>query len=230
MLPWLNADDDTEDFPDLDNALTDPNGLLAAGGSLSPERLLKAYRAGIFPWFEDDQPILWWSPDPRMVLRPAEIHLSKSLQKVLKKAEFNCTYDRDFSAVIQACAQRSDEEGTWITGSMKKAYQALHAIGYAHSIEVWKNNQLVGGLYGVAIGQFYFGESMFSRCSNASKVGFAFLMENLQEWQYQYVDCQLQSNHLETLGAYEISRNDFSTLLDKYCPRKVSIDAWVCDK
>jgi leucyl/phenylalanyl-tRNA--protein transferase len=204
----------------------EPNGLLAAGGSLSPKRLLTAYKLGIFPWFEETQPILWWSPAPRMVLKPSEAKCSKSLSKLIKKETYQCTFDQEFARVMSACAQNRDgQEGTWITESMQSAYLNLHNLGYAHSIEVWKDKELAGGLYGIAIGKFYFGESMFSSHSNASKVGFVFLANKLQEWGYQYIDCQVKSEHLTSLGAYEISRERFSELL-KGCSLKPIDSAW----
>lgn len=227
MLPWLDPDDDTTPFPELSSALDDPNGLLAAGGSLRPARLLNAYRQGIFPWFDDDQPILWWSPDPRMVLKPSDIRVSRSLKKAIKKGIFHCTVDTRFSEVIDACSHpRDEEDGTWITASMIEAYETLFKQGHAHSIEVWSEETLVGGLYGVALGHVFFGESMFSRKSDASKVAFAFLAEQLSIWGYQLIDCQVQSAHLESLGASLISRDVFAKQLDEFCPQAASDDAW----
>lgn len=228
MIVWLDPDNDDDPFPPLSDAQTDPNGLLAAGGSLSPKRLLSAYRQGIFPWFDETQPILWWSPAPRMVLKPSDIHISKSLRKLIKKERFECSFDQAFASVIEACAKdRDGQDGTWITDAMKEAYQLLHEQGHAHSIEVWEDDELVGGLYGIAIGQFYFGESMFSQRANASKVGFVYLTEQLKQWGYQYIDCQVQTNHLESLGAYEVSREQFVSYLDRYCDEPVSNEAWV---
>jgi len=228
MIAWLDPENDKAPFPPISDAETEPNGLLAAGGSLRPERLLSAYRQGIFPWFDDSQPILWWSPAPRMVLKPDEAHVSKSLAKLIRKQTYECSFDRDFTSVITECAKdRPDQDGTWITESMQAAYQTLHQLGYAHSVEVWLDDELVGGLYGIAIGQFYFGESMFSRCQNTSKVGFAYLTEKLQQWGYQYIDCQVKTEHLESLGAYELPREQFSELLEKYCSQEPCKDAWV---
>ncbi|ORU93285.1 MAG: leucyl/phenylalanyl-tRNA--protein transferase [Cycloclasticus sp. symbiont of Poecilosclerida sp. N] len=227
MLPWLDLDDDTTPFPELSTALDNPNGLLAAGGSLKPARLLNAYRRGIFPWFEDGQPILWWSPDPRMVLSPAEFRVSRSLKKAISKNLFNCTFDTAFSEVISACSEpREGQDGTWITSSMIQAYEALFERGDAHSIEVWSGDTLAGGLYGVGVGQVFFGESMFSRESNASKIGFIFLCESLANWGYQLIDCQVQSKHLAALGAETISRDDFTSRLDVFCDQKTLNNSW----
>ena len=190
--------------------MREPNGLLAAGADLSPGRLLDAYRRGIFPWFGDEDPLLWWSPDPRMVLFVDELHLSRSLRKTMRSGRFVVTADRAFSAVMSGCAEpRGDSEGTWITTEMRAAYARLAALGYAHSIEAWQDEQLVGGLYGVAIGRIFFGESMFARVSDASKVAFATLVRQLQQWQFRMIDCQMPTAHLASLGAREIPRPDF---------------------
>ncbi|MBP8926158.1 MAG: leucyl/phenylalanyl-tRNA--protein transferase, partial [Pseudomonadales bacterium] len=189
MIPWLSAD--RYAFPPLAQALTQPNGLLAAGGDLSSTRLLAAYRQGIFPWFEEPDPILWWSPDPRAVLVPAELQLSSSLRKLLRRQSFTIRADTAFSRVIDACAEpRSPNGGTWIGQAMREAYCELHRLGYAHSIEAWHGNELAGGLYGGALGRIFFGESMFSRFDNASKVAFAHLAEQLQRWNFALIDCQ----------------------------------------
>ena len=227
MLPWLDPDDDSDPFPAIELALKDPDGLLAAGGSLRPERLLNAYRSGIFPWFENDQPILWWSPDPRLVINPSELHISRSLNKFIKKQHYHCTIDTAFKRVISECsAPREQQDGSWITNSMIDAYQALFRLGHAHSVEVWLDDELIGGLYGVCIGQVFFGESMFSRKSNASKVGFAFICRQLSAWGCQIVDCQVHSDHLESLGAATISRDSFISRLEQYCPLPLSNNAW----
>lgn len=212
---WLRPDD--LNFPSPNHALTEPNGLLAVGGDLSLERLLAAYKLGIFPWYETGQPILWWSPDPRMVLFPDELHISKSLNKVLNKKAFNVTADQDFPAVISACAnQRSkNREGTWITDEMQQAYINLHESGWAHSIEVWQENELVGGLYGIAIGGVFFGESMFATQDNASKVAFVHLVKSLQKRGIKLIDCQVSSEHLTSLGAREIKRSEFMYYLSE---------------
>lgn len=186
-------------------------GLLAVGGDLSVERLLLAYRSGIFPWYSQGEPILWWSPDPRLVLYPNELRISKSLGKVIKRNIFQITFDQAFDAVIEACAgvKRSYGEGTWITDEMKAAYCELHRQGHAHSVEAWQDGQLVGGLYGVSIGRAFFGESMFSRVSNASKVAFAAFVENLQHLNFKLIDCQVKTDHLIRFGAREVPRKLF---------------------
>jgi leucyl/phenylalanyl-tRNA--protein transferase len=207
MIPYLDAEDP---FPPVDRALRDPNGLLAAGGDLSPARLLDAYRRGIFPWFGDEDPLLWWSPDPRMVLLVDELRVSRSLRKTIRSGRFQVKADRAFSAVVRACAEpRAHEEGTWITTEMRAAYARLAALGYAHSIEAWQDDALVGGLYGVAIGRIFFGESMFARVSDASKVALATLVRQLREWEFRMIDCQMPTAHLASLGAREIPRREF---------------------
>ncbi|PCH84387.1 MAG: leucyl/phenylalanyl-tRNA--protein transferase [Piscirickettsiaceae bacterium] len=227
MLAWLDPDDDLAPFPALNRALKEPNGLLAAGGSLAPSRLLNAYRQGIFPWFEEDQPILWWSPNPRMVIKPTELYISSSLKKLINKQRYHCTMDTAFNNVIAACsAPRDDQQGTWITSSMMSAYETLHQQGHAHSVEVWLDDELVGGLYGIAIGQVFFGESMFSRQSNASKVGFAYLCQQLNNWGYQLIDCQVESSHLASLGCYTVSREFFAKQLDQLCVARSNKHAW----
>jgi len=214
-LAWL--DSTTVGFPAVDSALTTPNGLLAVGGDLTPDWLITAYQQGIFPWYEADQPILWWSPDPRMVLFPDEFHVSGSLRKLLRRDCYRFSLDRDFAAVIQACSEpRSRSGGTWITGELKSAYRRLHELGIAHSVEVWDAGNLVGGLYGVALGQVFFGESMFSRSSNTSKLALVFLLKHLRKWGYRLIDCQVSSAHLGNLGAREISRGEFMQLLNRY--------------
>jgi leucyl/phenylalanyl-tRNA--protein transferase len=192
-------------------------GLLAVGGDLSVERLILAYRSGIFPWYSKGEPILWWSPDPRLVLYPSELRISKSLQKVIKRRLFQITVNKAFDAVIQGCAdvKRSYGEGTWITDEMKSAYCRLHRYGYAHSIEAWQENELVGGLYGVALGHAFFGESMFSRVSHASKVAFVTFVEILKELKFDLVDCQVKTDHLIRFGAREIPRKKFLEQLEK---------------
>ncbi|MBS0483694.1 MAG: leucyl/phenylalanyl-tRNA--protein transferase [Proteobacteria bacterium] len=202
-------------FPPVENALTQPNGLLAVGGDLSPQRLLAAYRKGIFPWFNEDDPILWWSPDPRMVLFPAELKISRSLRKTLKKDHYHVCTDRSFTEVMQACAApRAGQAGTWIHPQMIAAYSALHEMGLAHSVETWVDGELAGGLYGVALGKVFFGESMFSRQPDASKIAFVHLVKQLQYWEYGMIDCQVRTDHLASLGAREISRAEFSQKLD----------------
>ena len=215
MLTWLQRD--SLSFPPLERALREPNGLLAAGGDLSAERLIQAYRHGCFPWFQDGQPILWWSPDPRTVLVPGELHVSRSLAKLLRQGRFQVTYDRAFAEVIQACAApRTYADGTWITPEMQHAYLELHRRGIAHSVEVWRDEELVGGLYGLAMGRLFFGESMFSRADNASKVGFATLVEQLHHWGFALIDCQMPTQHLESFGARSISRKEFANRLKNH--------------
>ncbi len=196
-------------FPPPDKA--DPDGLLAFGGDLDPDRLLIAYRMGIFPWFNPGDPILWWSPDPRMVLYPSHLHVSKDMRRILRKGLFSISYDTNFNAVINACKdiQRKDQSGTWITDEMARAYEELHKRGYAHSVEVWQNGELVGGLYGVSLGACFFGESMFSQVSNASKTGFITFVQDLARNGFQMIDCQVYTDHLARLGAEEIPRNRF---------------------
>lgn len=195
--------------------LADPSGLLAVGGDLTAERLLLAYENGIFPWFNDDQPILWWSPEMRMVLYPNEFKLSKSLKQSLKNKGFELRIDTAFDTVIGICGdlRRKDQDGTWITEEIKEAYFELHKIGFAHSFEIWQNNELVGGLYGVSLGRAFFGESMFSLERDASKAAFYYLNEFAKKQQFHFIDCQLHTTHLESLGAREIPRDQFITEL-----------------
>ncbi len=212
MLTWLQRD--ALDFPPLSKALREPNGLLAAGGDLSPERLIQAYRHGCFPWFQDGQPILWWSPDPRTVLIPDELHISRSLHKVLRQGHFRVSFAQAFDSVIRACAApRSYAQDTWITPPMQQAYIELHKRGIAHSVEVWLDDKLVGGLYGLAMGRLFFGESMFSRADNASKVGFVTLVQQLKAWGFVLIDCQMPTQHLHSFGARAISRDNFAEYL-----------------
>jgi leucyl/phenylalanyl-tRNA--protein transferase len=199
------------EFPDTNQALTYPNGLLAVGGDLSVERLIRAYRGGIFPWYEEPQPIMWWSPDPRSVLFPDELHVSRSLRKSMRQADFHITSDRAFHRVISGCAApREEQHGTWITNAMGRAYMELHRQGHAHSIEVWDaQQQLIGGLYGVALGRVFFGESMFSRRENASKMALAALVQHITGENFEIIDCQVESEHLNSMGARNIPRLDF---------------------
>ncbi len=195
--------------------LAEPDGLLALGGDLSPERLILAYRMGIFPWYSENTPILWWSPDPRLVLFVDELHVSHSLKRVLKKNRFRVTVDRAFHRVIHECASVRIERGeeTWLVPEMIRAYQRLHRLGYAHSVESWLDDELAGGLYGIAIGRVFFGESMFSRVSEASKVAFVHLVDRLTRSGYALVDCQVTTQHMKRFGAREIPRSEFLKLL-----------------
>lgn len=211
---WLEPDSPATAFPDVELALDEPDGLLAIGGDLSRPRLLEAYRRGIFPWYSDDQPILWWAPDPRLVLAPSGIHISRSLAKALRRNKFTLTMDRAFNEVIQACAEpRPDQSGTWITAEMMTAYADLHAGGYAHSVECWYRGRLAGGLYGVSLGRVFFGESMFSREADASKVALVYLARQLVRWEFPLIDCQVRTGHLESLGAFPIARSEFTRIL-----------------
>ena len=213
MIPWLGLRDP---FPPVERALVEPNGLLAAGGDLSPERLLDAYGRGIFPWFNDEDPVLWWSPDPRMVLFPGELHLSRSLRRTIRSREFTVTFDRAFHDVMEGCAgPRDNQDGTWITTDMMRAYARMAELGYAHSVEAWAGGELAGGLYGVAVGRIFYGESMFSRRSDASKVAVSWLARQLDRWQFELIDCQMSTEHLASLGAREIPRADFLRRLER---------------
>ena len=209
-LPLLKPNDYR--FPDPRNAARNPNGLLAVGGDLAPQRLLRAYSEGIFPWFNSDQdPIVWWSPDPRAVIEPQAFQPSKSLRKRLRRGQFSCSMDSAFAAVVASCASapRRDAPGTWITTRMQNAYNELHKSGYAHCVEVRQDNQLVGGLYGISLGRMFFGESMFSLVSDASKVAFAELARQLVEWKFDLIDCQMMNPHLASLGVHDVSREQF---------------------
>jgi leucyl/phenylalanyl-tRNA--protein transferase len=218
-------------FPPLEHALSDPNGLLAAGGDLSPQRLLDAYSKGIFPWFNEGEPILWWSPDPRMVLFPNELKISRSLRKTLKKNHYQIRADCSFTQVMHACAlPRKGQAGTWIHPEMIAAYTALHEMGLAHSIETWMDGVLVGGLYGVSLGQVFFGESMFSWVPDASKIAFVHLVKQLQYWEFGLIDCQVKTSHLESLGAREISRTLFCQKLDALLTRVEPGSKWDFDR
>ncbi|RMD79526.1 MAG: leucyl/phenylalanyl-tRNA--protein transferase [Gammaproteobacteria bacterium] len=240
-LQWLAPDDDSTPFWSPERALREPDGLLAVGGALSPRRLLEAYRRGIFPWYTEGQPVLWWSPDPRTVLFPERLHVSRSLRKTLRRGRFRVSFDRAFDAVIAACAEpRRGEPGTWLTPAMQAAYRRLHREHRAHSVEVWEDgpegstsegstpegSTLVGGLYGVAIGRVFYGESMFSRRSDASKVALVHLVGRLRAWGYRLIDCQVDSPHLRRLGAEPIPRRRFLALLERWCPQPGREGSW----
>jgi leucyl/phenylalanyl-tRNA--protein transferase len=213
MIPFLGP---TDPFPPVEQALDHPDGLLAAGGTLTLKRLVDAYRHGIFPWFNEGDPVLWWSPDPRTVLAPSRLHVSHSLRKKLKKAAFFVTIDAAFGRVLDGCAApRATESGTWLTGHMRRAYTSLHIAGLAHSVEVWMDGELAGGMYGVAIGRMFFGESMFSRRTDASKIAMARLAVQLDRWQVPLIDCQLETEHLLSLGAERMPRRQFVREVDR---------------
>ena len=229
-LTWLDPHNDNQPFPHPDRALTEPDGLLAAGGNLTPRRLLRAYRMSIFPWYSADQPILWWSPDPRLVLLPECLKVSRSLRKTLRKRVFAITADTAFEQVVAACAgPRQGEPGTWITSEMYRAYCRLHRLGHAHSIETWQQGELVGGLYGVALGQVFYGESMFSWISDASKIALVALTAQLQRWEFAVIDCQVTTAHLLSMGAVDIPRSSFLQLLERYCPQPGQPGPWRLD-
>lgn len=213
MIPWLT---NNMPFPAAGRALSSPNGLLAAGGDLSAPRLLEAYRHGIFPWFNSGEPILWWSPDPRMVLFPDEFKISRSLGKTLRHGKHEVRCDTAFEEVMRACAApRDDQGGTWIHEDMIAAYGALHELGHAHSVETWLDGKLVGGLYGIAIGRMFYGESMFHTSRDASKIALAHLARQLEDWQFGMIDCQMNTPHLASLGAREIPRTEFIARLQE---------------
>lgn len=234
MIPWLT---DELTFPPLASALAEPdgpNGLLAAGGDLSPQRLLAAYRRGIFPWFSDGDPILWWSPDPRMVLIPDELHITRALAKALRNRPYEIRIDTAFADVMAGCAAPRDAHGgTWILPEMQAAYGTLHELGYAHSIETWIDGQLAGGLYGIALGRAFFGESMFSRHKDASKIALAHLCVLLRQQGFGIIDCQMETSHLASLGARPIPRSDFVARLNELVPQAMPVGKWnadtVCD-
>lgn len=217
-LTWISETDPPQAFPDVNTACTEPDGLLAAGGDLSEQRLLYAYRHGIFPWYEDGQPILWWSPNPRCIIRPNQFHVSRRLRRDLRKSQFEVSFNQAFSDVITACAgERAGQQGTWITADMALAYQNLHTSGWAHSVEVWSDGELCGGIYGLAIGKVFFGESMFSRQSNASKLAMLVLCAELDKAGFVVLDCQVESPHLMSLGAELLGREKFADLLCIAC-------------
>lgn len=212
---YVAALEGNEAFPPLEDALAEPNGLLAIGGDLGPERLLAAYRSGIFPWFSPGEPLLWWSPNPRMVLFPEELKISRSLAKTLRQKKFEIRFDTAFRQVMEGCSQstREGQSGTWIVPEMIQAYCRLHQLGVAHSVESWRDGQLVGGLYGVALGRMFYGESMFHTETDVSKVAFVHLVRFLQAQGYGMIDCQMHTRHLASLGAREIARDVFAQQL-----------------
>lgn len=224
MIPWLGSDNE---FPHPDRALSQPRGLLAAGGDLSENRLLAAYRRGIFPWYSAGEPILWWSPDPRMVLYPQELRIQRSLAKRLKRQDYEIRINTAFAQVIRGCAApRKTHDGTWITPEMMNAYERLHACGTAHSVETWIDGQLAGGLYGIAIGRAFFGESMFARAPDASKIALVHLVRRLEAAEFGLIDCQMNTSHLARFGAREVSRRNFLTQLAELVNYPASDDLW----
>ena len=226
-LTILDPNNPDQCFPSINEALDNPDGLLAVGGCLSTNRLLNAYRHGIFPWNSPEEPILWWSPNPRLILFPENLVISHSLAKTLRKGKFTVTTDQAFDQIVKACANpRKDGLGTWISEEIFQAYTALHRLGYAHSVETWVDGNLVGGIYGIAIGKIFFGESMFYQEKDASKVAFVNLVQQLKRWGYKAIDCQVSTVHLKSLGAEAIPRDDFEQLLNKYCEESPDSGAW----
>ncbi len=224
MIPWLTG---PPAFPPVEQALAKPNGLLAAGGELSPEWLLAAYRHGIFPWYSDGEPILWWSPDPRLVLDPAAIRITRSLHKTLRQRRFQIRLDSAFADVLTACAApREPGGGTWITPEIQAAYCRMHELGYAHSVECWHEGRLAGGLYGMALGRAFFGESMFSRERDASKVALAHLARFLKQREYAVIDCQMTTPHLLSMGAHQIARSQFHAGLAQWTRQGCAPGKW----
>jgi leucyl/phenylalanyl-tRNA---protein transferase len=225
MIPFLGP---VDPFPPVDQALAEPDGLLAAGGSLATRRLVDAYRRGIFPWFNEGDPILWWSPDPRAVLRPTAVRVSHSMRKRLRQEAFAVTIDRAFAHVLDGCAApRAGDAGTWLSPAMRRAYSSLHASGLAHSIEVWMDGELAGGLYGVAIGRMFFGESMFARRTDASKIAMVRLAGQLGRWGFPLIDCQLETEHLATLGAETMPRRQFVAEVERLVKEPAAV--WALD-
>ena len=227
MIPLFGP---TDPFPPVDDAMAEPNGLLAAGGGLSPARLIDAYSRGIFPWFSEGDPVLWWCPDPRMVLPTDAVHVSQSLRRRLRRGDYQVTFDRAFADVLRECAApRRHEQGTWLVPSMRRAYEQLYERGAAHSLEVWIGGELAGGLYGVAIGRMFYGESMFSRRSDSSKIALVCLAAQLWKWGFPMIDCQMQTTHLATMGAHEIPRRVFVEMLTELVAKPPVATPWSLD-
>lgn len=226
-MPVFWLDDESMDFPAPE--LATPEGIIAVGGDLSAERLMTAYSEGIFPWFNEGDPILWWSPDPRFVLFPEELVVSRSMRPYFNQKKFQVSFDRDFEGVMRNC-QKSNRNGqsgdTWITEDMIQAYVQIHQLGYAHSVEVWQGDELVGGLYGISLGKIFFGESMFAKVSNASKYGFISLVQNLREKGFVLIDCQQQTHHLGSLGARAINRKSFLQYLEENKKQDTLTGSW----
>ena len=227
QITWINSEDPPDAFPDVERAFDVPDGLLAAGGDLSCDRLLYAYMHGIFPWYSDGQPILWWSPNPRCVIYPERLHVSRRLERALRRSDFEVSFNRDFAAVIERCAKdRPGQDGTWITEDMHEAYCDLHEAGWAHSVEVWSDGDLAGGMYGLAIDRVFFGESMFSEQTNGSKVALIALCSQMLEWNFRLLDCQVESPHLRSLGADVIPRRQFCNELRRACATRSPRGDW----
>ncbi len=226
-ITWLNAGDPPAAFPDVESSLTDPDGLLAAGGDLSARRLIAAYARGIFPWYEEGQPILWWCPDPRCILWPADLHISRRLRQQMRNSSAELHFNSAFSDVVRECAgERRSQQGTWITDEMTAAYEQLHEDGWAHSVEIWDDGVLVGGLYGICIGKVFFGESMFSKRPNTSKMAMLGLVTHMRSSGIELIDCQVVSRHLMTLGARVIPRTEFTGFLATACHPPVPQHNW----
>ena len=227
QITWINADDPPESFPDVDRAFDVPDGLLAAGGDLSSNRLLYAYMHGIFPWYSDGQPILWWSPNPRCVIYPERLHISRRLDRALRRSDFEVSFNTGFAGVIERCAKdRPGQDGTWITADMHDAYCRLHENGWAHSIEVWSGSELAGGMYGLAIDKVFFGESMFSAQTNGSKAALIALCSLMVDWNFRLLDCQVESPHLRSMGADVIARSRFCNELRRSCGAREAHTDW----
>ncbi len=226
-IHWFKTGDPVDSFPPVEKACSYPDGLLAAGGDLSSERLLAAYRRGIFPWYEEGQAILWWSPDPRTVFIPGNVHQSRSLKRNLRRHPVRVSINTCFETVVETCAEsRPGQDGTWITRAMKQAYLKLHLEGHAHCLEVWRDDVLIGGIYGIGIGEVFFGESMFSRATNGSKLALSFLSQWLEKHNFALIDGQVKSAHLMSLGSIEISRDRFVSILDRHCDQPVDASMW----
>ena len=229
-LYWLDPNQPEGDFPDPSLALDEPNGLLAMGGDLSPQRLRRAYANGIFPWYNPEESILWWCPNPRTVLPTDGIHISRRFRRTLAKADYAVTLDRDFNGVIQHCAEvRQGNPGTWLGPEMRAAYQQLHLEGDAHSIEIWRQGRLIGGLYGLALGHMFYGESMFSLERDASKIAMVWLARQLHAWHYPLIDGQVGSDHLYRMGAVDIAREDFLSIIDATAHQPAPPSPWRFD-
>ena len=227
MIPLLGP---TDDFPPVERALDAPNGLLAAGGGLGLPRLLAAYARGIFPWFSEGDPVLWWCPDPRMVLATDGVHVSRSLRRRLRKADYQVTMDTAFAEVMRQCAApRRGESGTWLLPAMMRAYQRMHDAGVAHSIEIWMDGELTGGLYGVALGRMFFGESMFTRRTDGSKMALVLLAAQLARWRFPLIDCQMRTDHLASLGAVDVPRRQFVRAVNELVGEEPQPSPWKID-